>query len=75
MFGDPQNVVLRLREKYGLKYKRALRVIFRPKNEDLRGGWRSFQNLEFPDFYSSPNVIWASYGNSRRQETACKIEA
>ena len=58
---------------------RALRRIFGPKRDEVRGGWRRLHNKELYALYSSPNVIrvnksrrltWAGHvarmGDSRR---------
>jgi hypothetical protein len=36
---------------------RVLREIFRPKRNDITGGWRKLHNEELHNLYSSPNVI------------------
>jgi len=36
---------------------RVLRRIFKPKREEVRGGWRNLHNEKLHDLYSSPNVI------------------
>ena len=36
---------------------RVLRRIFKPKREEVRGGWRNLHNEKLNDLYSSPNVI------------------
>jgi hypothetical protein len=36
---------------------RALRRIFRPKMDEVRGGWRKPHNEELRDLYSSPSII------------------
>jgi hypothetical protein len=45
---------------------RVLRRIFRPKRDEIRGGWREINNEELNNFYSSPNMKsrkmrWAGY--------------
>jgi hypothetical protein len=35
---------------------RALGRIFRPKREEVAGGWRRLRNEELPNLYSSPNI-------------------
>jgi hypothetical protein len=34
-----------------------LRRIFRPKRDEVTGGWRKLLNREFHDLYSSPSII------------------
>jgi hypothetical protein len=36
---------------------RVLRGIFRPKREEVAGGWRKLHNEELHNFYISPNII------------------
>jgi hypothetical protein len=36
---------------------RVLRRIFRPKREEVAGGWRRLHNEELHNLYSSPNII------------------
>jgi hypothetical protein len=36
---------------------RALRGIFRPKREEVAGGWRRLHNEELHNLYASPNFI------------------
>jgi hypothetical protein len=33
------------------------RITFRPKKEEVMGGWRRLRNEELHNFYVSPNVI------------------
>jgi hypothetical protein len=35
---------------------RVLRRIFRPKREEVAGGWRRLHNEELNNLYASPNV-------------------
>jgi hypothetical protein len=37
--------------------KWMLRRIFRPKREDVVGGWRRLDNVELHNLYASPNII------------------
>jgi hypothetical protein len=37
--------------------KMVLRRIFRPKREEVAGGWRSLLNEELHNLYASPNII------------------
>jgi hypothetical protein len=37
---------------------RVLRIIFGPKRDYVKGGWRKLHNEELNDLYCSPNVIW-----------------
>jgi hypothetical protein len=45
---------LTLREEHRL---RVLRRIFRPKRDEVTGGWRKLLNEELHNLYSSPNII------------------
>jgi hypothetical protein len=36
---------------------RVLRRIFRPKRDEVTGGWRKLHNEEPHDLYSSPSII------------------
>jgi hypothetical protein len=36
---------------------RALRRIFRPKRDEVTGGWRKLHNGELRNFYSLPSII------------------
>jgi hypothetical protein len=36
---------------------RVVRRIFRPKREEVVGGWRRLHNEELQNLYNSPNVI------------------
>jgi hypothetical protein len=36
---------------------RMLRRIFRPKREEVAGGWRRLNNKELHNLYASPNII------------------
>jgi len=50
---------LTLIEKHRLREceNRVLRRIFRPKREEVEGGWRKLHNEELHYSYSSPNII------------------
>jgi hypothetical protein len=37
---------------------RALRKIFGPKGDEVRGEWRRLHNKELYDLYSPPDIIW-----------------
>jgi hypothetical protein len=51
---------LTLREKHRLRVfeNRALRKIFEPKRDEVRGELRRLHNEELYDMYSSTNIIW-----------------
>jgi hypothetical protein len=36
---------------------RVLRRIFGPKREEVSGGWRTLQNEELHNLYTSPNIV------------------
>jgi hypothetical protein len=50
---------LTLREEHRLTVfeKRVLRRIFRPKRDEVTGGWRKLHNEELHSLYSSPSII------------------
>jgi hypothetical protein len=35
----------------------VLRRIFRPRGDEMTGGWRKLHNEELRDLYSSPSII------------------
>ena len=48
-----------MREKLRLRLfgNRALRRIFGPKRDEVKGEWRKLHNEELNDPYSSPNIV------------------
>jgi hypothetical protein len=50
---------LTLREEHRLRVfeNRMLKRIFRPKRDEVTGGWRKLRNEEIYDLYSSPSII------------------
>jgi len=44
--------------------KRVLRIIFRPKRDEVTGDWRKLHYEELNDPYCSSNIIWVT--KSRR---------
>jgi hypothetical protein len=48
-----------LREEHRLRVceNRVLRRIFRPKREEVTGGWRRLHNEELHNLYASQNII------------------
>jgi hypothetical protein len=50
---------LTLREEHRLIVfeNKVLRKIFRPKRDEVTGGWRKLHNEELHDLYSSPSII------------------
>jgi hypothetical protein len=63
-----QNWSLTLREEDRLKVfeSRVLRRIFRPKRDEVIGGWRKLHNEEFHNLYSSPKKIRTIKSRSMR---------
>jgi hypothetical protein len=49
----------------------VLRRIFAPKRYEVTGEWRKLHNGEFPNLYSSPNIIWQI--NSRTVRWGWKV--
>jgi hypothetical protein len=56
---------------------RVLRRIFRPKRDEVTGGWRKLHSVELYNLYSTPNIIkiiklvrmrWAGHVARRRWE-------
>jgi hypothetical protein len=51
---------LTLREEHRLRgvfENRVLRRIFRPKRDEVTGGWRKLHNEELQNWYYSPSII------------------
>ena len=50
---------LTLKKEFRLRMfgNRALRKIFGPKRDEVRGEWRKLHNEELNDPYSSPNIV------------------
>jgi hypothetical protein len=50
---------LTLREEHRLRVfeNRVLKRIFRPKRDEVIGGWRKLHNEEFHNLYGSPNIL------------------
>jgi hypothetical protein len=50
---------LTLREEHRSRVSenRVLRRIFRPKREEVAGGWRRLHNEDLHNLYTSPNII------------------
>jgi hypothetical protein len=70
---------LTLREEHRLRVfeNRMLRRIFRPKGDEVIGGWRKLHNEELHNMYCSPSIIriikskrvkWAGHLARRREE-------
>jgi hypothetical protein len=51
---------------------RVLRIIIRPKKDEVTGKWRKLHNEELNDPYSSPNTTW--FIESRRLRLAGRVE-
>jgi hypothetical protein len=45
------------RTQIGVSNNRVLRRIFRPKRDEVTGGWRKLHNEELHSLYSSQNII------------------
>jgi hypothetical protein len=45
---------------------RKLRRIFRPKRDEVTGGWRKLHNEELRNLYSSPSIIRMMMSRSTR---------
>jgi hypothetical protein len=62
-----------LREEHRLRVfeNRALRRIFGPKRDEVRGGWRKLRNEELHNFYCSPSIIRIT--KSRRMRSAGQL--
>jgi hypothetical protein len=46
------------REEHRLRvFENRMMRIFRPKREEVAGGWRRFHNEELHNLYASPNII------------------
>jgi hypothetical protein len=54
-----ETLSLTLREEHRLKVfeNRVLRRMFRPKRDEVTGGWRKLRNEELHGLYSSPSII------------------
>jgi hypothetical protein len=63
---------LTLREEHTLRKfeNRVLRRIFGPKMDGVTGGWKTLQNEELHDLYSSPSIIKIIKMKSRRMRWA-----
>jgi hypothetical protein len=54
-----ETLSLTLREEHRLRVfeNRVLRRIFRPKRDEVTGGWRKLHNEELHSLYSSPSIV------------------
>jgi hypothetical protein len=59
---------IRTEHKLTVSENRVLRRIFRPKREEVAGGWRTLHNEELHNLYASPHII--SVIKSRRMRWA-----
>jgi hypothetical protein len=50
-----------MREEHRLRAfeNRVLRIIFRPKRDEIRGEWRKLHNDDLNHVYFSPNIVRA----------------
>jgi hypothetical protein len=51
------SLTLRDEHRLGVFENRVLRRIFRPKGDEVIGGWRKLHNEELHNFYSLPSII------------------
>jgi hypothetical protein len=51
--------IFSLREEHRLRVSenKVLRRIFRPKRDEVTGGWKNLHNEELNNIYSSQNII------------------
>jgi hypothetical protein len=64
---------LTLREEHRLRMfeNKVLRRIFRPKRDEVTGGWRKLHNEELRDLYSSSSIIRIIKSRRMRWAGAC----
>ena len=48
--------------RLGVFEKRVLRIIFRLKRDEVKGGWRKLHSEELNDLYTLPSVIVKGMG-------------
>jgi hypothetical protein len=53
----PWSLTLRDKHRLGVFGNRVLRGIFRPKRDEVTGGWRKLHSEELHNLYSSPTII------------------
>jgi hypothetical protein len=51
-----------------LRTGREFRIIFGPKRDEVKGGWRKLHNKELYNLYSSPSIIILMKSNRMRWE-------
>jgi hypothetical protein len=51
------SLTLREERRLSVSESRVLRRIFRPKRDEVTGGWRKLHNKELHGLYSSPSII------------------
>jgi hypothetical protein len=65
------SLILREEHRLGVFENKVLRRIFRPKGDEVTGGWRKLHNEELHDLYSSPSIIRII--KSRRMSMGVKL--
>ena len=65
-------MILREETKLRVFENMALRIIFGPRRNVVKGEWRGMHNEELNDMYSSPNILWVI--KSRRMRWAGHVE-
>jgi hypothetical protein len=62
------SLTLRKERRLRVFENRALRRVFGPERDEVKGEWRKLHNQELNDLYSSPTIVWVI--KSRRMRGA-----